>query len=640
MKIKLLNDDTIQKIAAGEVVERPQSIIKELVENSVDARSDEIVVEIKKGGKEFIKVSDNGTGIDKDQIEKAFLRHATSKINSFEDLYKVYTMGFRGEALASIVAVSTLDIYSKTDQDSTGSHLSYDNNKLVSKKNIGMNRGTIIEVKKLFEYLPVRKKFLASDIAEANKITAMMYSFAIANPGISISYFKDDKLIFKTFKDNSLKDNLRILFGNDYANNILEVKSDKTQYKIKGYISNNSFYKGNRSMQYVFVNGRYIEDMELISFVESQYHTIIPNNRFPAFQLFIETDPQNIDINISPNKQKIKFSFADDLYDQLKAVINDTLLEAQRIKELKIEEKEDFKPNFYDLNSDDSYQKILNAYKNFDKEKKDQVIRPSDQLEDDKYDPIDGDDLDISIINLDQDYDFENTKLDDFEAKSLDFLEESEKDFTINEDKKVKSNHSSSLNQNLTFDIQVQYLTSFFNRYMIFKKFSKEDLIIVDQIAAQERIVYDKLKEGLDQKKVPTSQLLSPIIVEFGPKDYEKFTLNKDIFKEFGFDIDDFGQNTIAIRAVPYIGDKPLNKDIFINIFDNMSQRSTQDEYLDIIKKKAIAYSINQSHKISEDYALGLYKDLIKSSNKFATESGKKIMFSLSQKDFERILNK
>lgn len=628
MKINLLNDDTIQKIAAGEVVERPQSIIKELVENSIDADADEIIVEIKKGGKEYIKVSDNGSGIEKDQIELAFKRHATSKISEFEDLYKIYTMGFRGEALASIVAVSSLDIYSKTSADSSGIHLYYDNNKLISKKSIGMNQGTIIEVKNLFRYLPVRKKFLLSDIAEGNKITALMYSFAIANQNKSISYIKDDKLIFKTFKENSLKDNLRILFGNDYADNILEIHSNKGEYKISGYISNNSFYKGNRSMQYIFVNGRYIEDPELINHLETKYNTFIPSGRFPAFQIFIDTNPQNIDINISPNKQKIKFSFADELYEELKNTIYDAIYQSQRVKELKIENKQAFKPNFYDLNAEDSYDKILKAYSNtLQKNNLDTLLPQKDEFSiNESKDELTQDEVNIDIIDLD------DSNLDD-----TDFFMENAKD---NQGDFIIKDEALDDDFNPKFDIEVEYIGSLFNRYMIFKEFSKQDLLIVDYLAARQRILFDELLESINNKSILSTQLLSPILIEFGPKDHEKYNLNKQLFEEFGFEIDEFGEHTIAIRSVPYIGEKPANKDMFLNIFDNLSKTSTRDEYISILKRKALGYAINKKSNLSKDEALQVYKRLVDSSNKFATQSGKKIMFTLSEEEFERILNK
>ena len=624
MKINLLNEDTIQKIAAGEVVERPASIIKELVENSIDAKATEIIVEIKNGGKSFIKVSDDGLGINKDEIEKAFYRHATSKISNFDDLYKIYTMGFRGEALASIVAVSSLNIFSKTEDQEAGIHLFYDNNKLVSRKSIGMNRGTIIEVHNLFEYIPVRKKFLASDQAEANKITSLMYSFAIANEGISITYIRDDRLIFKTNKDNSLLDNLRILFGNDYADNTIEINSESAPYKLSGFISNNNFYKGNRSMQYLFVNGRYVEDSDLLNHIEDQYNNMIPKGRFPAFQMFIETDPKNIDINISPNKQKIKFYFADELYEEVKRTVIDALLEAQKIKSLKVEKKKSTKPNFYDLTGSDAYDRILEAYKEDKPSQSMPIDRASDVIE------VGESSDSLEILDLD-DYDDEAIVIiEDEPLICLDNIFEDTEAY----DNSQENFMSTEEERNLVF------ITSLFNKYLLFKEFSKDDLLIIDYIAANERLIFDDLTKSIEEDDIKISDLLSPIIIELGPKDYEKFEHNRELLETLGFSIDDFGEDTIAVRSVPYIGEEPVSRDIFQNIFDNLSNHATKDEYILAVQKKALGQAIHKHINYNESQALELANRLEKSSNKFSTPNGRKIQFSLSEKEFERILNR
>lgn len=624
LKINLLNEDTIQKIAAGEVVERPASIIKELVENSIDAKATEIIVEIKNGGKTFIKVSDDGLGINKDEIEKAFYRHATSKISNFDDLYKIYTMGFRGEALASIVAVSSLNIFSKTEDQEAGIHLFYDNNKLVSRKSIGMNRGTIIEVHNLFEYIPVRKKFLASDQAEANKITSLMYSFAIANEGISITYIRDDRLIFKTNKDNSLLDNLRILFGNDYADNTIEINSESAPYKLSGFISNNNFYKGNRSMQYLFVNGRYVEDSDLLNHIEDQYNNMIPKGRFPAFQMFIETDPKNVDINISPNKQKIKFYFADELYEEVKRTVIDALLEAQKIKSLKVEEKKSTKPNFYDLTGSDAYDRILEAYK----EDKPSQSMPIDQASDviEVGEPSDS----LEILDLDDYEDEAIVIIEDEPLINLDNIFEDTQAYDDSQENFMTTEEE----RNLVF------ITSLFNKYLLFKEFSKDDLLIIDYIAANERLIFDDLTKSIEEDDIKISDLLSPIIIELGPKDYEKFEHNRELLTSLGFSIDDFGEDTIAVRSVPYIGAEPVSRDIFQNIFDNLSDHATKDEYILAVQKKALGQAIHKDINYNESQALELANRLEKSSNKFSTPNGRKIQFSLSEKEFERILNR
>lgn len=624
LKINLLNEDTIQKIAAGEVVERPASIIKELVENSIDAKATEIIVEIKNGGKTFIKVSDDGLGINKDEIEKAFYRHATSKISNFDDLYKIYTMGFRGEALASIVAVSSLNIFSKTEDQEAGIHLFYDNNKLVSRKSIGMNRGTIIEVHNLFEYIPVRKKFLASDQAEANKITSLMYSFAIANEGISITYIRDDRLIFKTNKDNSLLDNLRILFGNDYADNTIEINSESAPYKLSGFISNNNFYKGNRSMQYLFVNGRYVEDSDLLNHIEDQYNNMIPKGRFPAFQMFIETDPKNVDINISPNKQKIKFYFADELYEEVKRTVIDALLEAQKIKSLKVEEKKSTKPNFYDLTGSDAYDRILEAYK----EDKPSQSMPIDQASDviEVGEPSDS----LEILDLDDYEDEAIVIIEDEPLINLDNIFEDTQAYDDSQENFMTTEEE----RNLVF------ITSLFNKYLLFKEFSKDDLLIIDYIAANERLIFDDLTKSIEEDDIKISDLLSPIIIELGPKDYEKFEHNRELLTSLGFSIDDFGEDTIAVRSVPYIGAEPVSRDIFQNIFDNLSDHATKDEYILAVQKKALGQAIHKDINYNESQALEVANRLEKSSNKFSTPNGRKIQFSLSEKEFGRILNR
>lgn len=638
LTIKLLNDDTIQKIAAGEVVERPSSIIKELVENSIDAGANEISVSINKGGKDFIKVTDNGCGIEKDQAQLAFARHATSKIQDFDDLYKIFSMGFRGEALASIVAVARVNFYSKTQDDASGINLIYDNNKLIEKKSVAMNRGTIIEVTNLFEYIPVRKKFLGSDIAEGNKITAMMYSFAIANTGVSISYTRDDRLIFATNKNNTLLENLRILFGKDYVDNVIHISNDSSLYKISGYISNNMFYKGNRSMQYIFVNGRYIDNSELTSHIESQYHTIIPNGRFPAFQIFIKTDPKNIDINISPNKQKIKFNFADELFENIKTTVLEAIIESQKIKEIILEKKENIKPNFYDL-KDDKYKQVLD---NIKPPKWTKLENKADLFEEDEESfQVFDKDLDTSthfeIIDLDDDKD-EKQNLPNSSYPDEEYIFDDSLSKINNNDNNSEDN--SFINEdNYILGEKYTYLTTIFNKYLLYKNnYENNNLLIINQRAAKDRLIYDRLSNSINEKKLVTTDLLVPIIIELSPRDYTKYIDNIQVFKNLGYEIDDFGANTIAIRSLPYIIDTPTNKAFFMDILDEIEKNISVEKILEIFKKRALVLSSNKAKFYTETEAMLLLDELENSSNKFSTAHGSKIQYNLSLEEFERIL--
>lgn len=285
--IKILSKDTIQKIAAGEVIERPFSVVKELVENSIDAKATEIKVEISEGGLNYIKVTDNGCGISKSEVEVAVKRHATSKLDNFNDLYNISSLGFRGEALASITSISKTTIETKTKDDNIGSSFKFESSQLVSRSDIAKNNGTSIIVEDLFYNIPVRKRFLNSTISEANAITSIMYRLAIGNNNIGFTYVKDDKEVFRTIKGQGLKSNLSELFGFEFTKELLEIDIDKKDFSIKGYISNNRYYRSNRSMEYIYINGRYVKNSDISNAIEKAYGSLIPNGRFPAFQLFL-----------------------------------------------------------------------------------------------------------------------------------------------------------------------------------------------------------------------------------------------------------------------------------------------------------------------------------------------------------------
>lgn len=262
MTIIKLDDKTIEKIAAGEVIEAPISIVKELVENSIDSGADNITVEIKNGGKTYIRVTDNGCGINNDEIELAFSKHATSKIKDFNDLYHIYSLGFRGEALSSIVTVSKVTAISKTKDAEIGVKIIFDNGK-ISKSSIATNTGTSIIVEDLFRDIPVRRKFLKSDIIEANHITKLMYAFAVSYNNISFKYIKNENVEFHTRRFEESKEKISKLFDMSLGENLIDIEASNDIYKIHGCVSNTNYYRGNRSLEYIFINNRFV-DSELI----------------------------------------------------------------------------------------------------------------------------------------------------------------------------------------------------------------------------------------------------------------------------------------------------------------------------------------------------------------------------------------
>lgn len=601
--IKILSDDTIQKIAAGEVIESPSSIIKELVENSIDAKANEIFVEIKNGGKSYIKVSDNGTGIEKDQVELAFVRHATSKIDDFMDLYKIFSMGFRGEALASIIAVSKVSISTKTENSSIGINIIYENNKKISSKNIGMNRGTIIEVMDLFENIPVRKKFLNSEMSEGNKITSLMYNFAVGNPNISFTYIRDNREIFKTNKKNQYIENLSNILSKDFTKNIIKFEEKSHNYSIKGYISNTNFYKGNRNMQYIYVNHRYIKNEKLRDEIEKIYTFQIPKGRFPAFIIFIDTKPKNIDINISPNKQKIKFEFEEELINLLKISVEDSINEFKSPKNIEIREYENEIVNFANLNQLQSLKRVIDAY-----HKPVEISLYDEKIKDDK--------MDIEYI-YEEDED----------------LVYDEQQIILSDEKEDKESVNFELQKQDSFiiDLELNFNSVIFKRFLLFENDDK--LTIIDKNRAYERIYYDRFKN----KNIQSQDLIYPIIVNLNNSEIQNFKNNKEVLSNLGFEIDYFGETTIALRSVPYIENMSFNESDFRSIIDNLNSNEINKNINEIIKKISIASAKNFKIK-NEEQAIQLYKDLLNCNDSTKSPSGLPIIYYLTIEEFLKVL--
>src|SRR6056297_300016 len=321
--INKLDSLTVDKIAAGEVVERPLSVVKELIENSIDANADEIIVEIRNGGKSYIRVTDNGNGINKNEVSKALKRHYTSKLNKIDDLDYLKSLGFRGEALASISSISKVEITTKEAENETGINIIYKNNQILSQKEVGCITGTTIIVRDLFFNLPVRKKFLGSDISEGNKITNLITKMALLNKDITFKFIRDRKIIFNTPKNTSLINKITTLYGEDFSKSLIRIESDEdNKYEVAGYTTDLNYFRGNRSHQMVFVNDRYVKSPKIAEIVEENYNTVIPSNKFPGFILYIYTDPKNIDVNIHPQKYEIKFKDFDNLKKSLNKVLS------------------------------------------------------------------------------------------------------------------------------------------------------------------------------------------------------------------------------------------------------------------------------------------------------------------------------
>lgn len=645
MAIKLLDEDTIQKIAAGEVIESPVSIVKELVENSIDANAKNIYVEIEAGGKDLIFIKDDGDGIEEDDIELAFKRHSTSKIKSFEDLYSIHSLGFRGEALASIVAVSKLTCSSKVHGEKSGIKVRYENSKLVEKTRIGMNRGTNFEIRDLFYNIPVRRNFLKSDSSEANKISQLMYSLAIGNSDISFSYVKDKRMVFKTNGDG-LENTLYNLYGSDYVEKLHSIDLDDGNYKIHGVICDNRFYRGNRSMQYIYVNNRYVEAMEITNTIERAYQDMLPTSRYPAFQLFIETDPSNIDINIHPNKQKIAFFNIESFLILLESEVVKTLIGGQDSFKIS-EEKESGK---IDLDDFDAYERILACYN--DSTENPDLIKEVDKTNKTTIDL----DLGSRVLTSegDSEKDYERDDLPDFpkdkksEKYSDDFLSFSYEDDYLEEVDGGKKAYLDSLNEetniientSMVDEDKADPLNNFsyvgvFSSYILFENILNNSLIFLDYQAANERILYDKYLDQFEKKEILSQRLIDPIILKLNVLEMDNFKKKIEIFEDLFFEIDLIDEDSIAVRSVPSEFIDYVNEQTIRNLID-ISNLSDRDEYirkiLTISNRRAYTYKI----KNDKNYNMIFIETLFKSKKPYISPLGRPIIFEVAKEDIDR----
>ena len=601
MKIIELDDKTIEQIAAGEVIESPVSIIKELVENSIDAKAKNIIVEIKNGGKSYIRVTDDGIGIDEDDFERAFKRHATSKIKDFSDLYRIFSLGFRGEALSSIISCADVKAVSKTKNQDIGKKLEFKNGKLESINSIATNNGTSIEVFNLFSNLPVRRKFLGSDINESNKISKIIQALALGYDNISFKFIKDNRLVFQTLESDSLKDRIFKLIDDNLKDNLIKIRSKNSLYDISGYISSTNYYRGNRSFQYIFVNNRLIENINITKTVENNYKSLIPNQRFPVFFLFIATNTSNIDVNIHPNKKEIKFTYEDSLLELLDDDISKFLYDNSDFKKVKAPEEDKEELNFYD-----DYTEFLNLYNKVNEEK--------NSYEQEFHD-------DRSYNNVDDNF---------FEVEELNFIEE--KDDEKLEYKNIEKNKKKQL-----INIKnLLYKTSIFNRYSLF--INSDKIILLDHRRADQRIKFDEFIENFNKDKINSQQLLEAKIIKVSLEEYNKYLEKKEIFKKLGFEIDTFSFDKLIIRSVPIVFDNPENLEFFYNLLDidDSNESLFKEKISSLINKN----TFRKGDKIDESEALATLNKLNKSENPYKTYDGKSTIITIEENELEKYFDR
>lgn len=608
-RINILDEVTINQLQAGEVVERPSSVVKELVENSIDAQSSKIIVEIEDGGKKLIRITDNGNGIESSEVEKSFLRHATSKIKQIDDLYDLYSLGFRGEALASIASVAKIEMITKHKDEPVGTKITVEGGKIISKEPIGTNNGTTIIARDLFFNTPVRQKFLKSTHAETINISDLINKLVIGNPNVSIKYINNKKTMLNSPGDGKLINTIRSIYGKDITENLIELNHESQFFKVSGYIGNNNVYRANKNLQHIYINKRYVKSKIILDAISEGYKSLIPINKHAVCFLNIEINPSKIDVNIHPTKLELKFENEQQIYVELKEYIRKSLIRSNLIGKYETYdnvEKRDLKKvnnldnslthNKNQISSENINQGILN---NLEKEYKSQTytfeeLDERKELEkkintkdlNNKINKIDKDEIVLidETIDLNKVYSFndlvelekkeENKSLKSNEDDTLNnkpiisesLIKESESVYTEkNEQVEFNNNDKNKFSLN-----EYIVIGTIFKTYIILQKGSH--MYLLDQHAAHERVLFEKYMDKFYNMDINMQMLLDPIVLELATTDMLQVENNIDLFMKFGFEIEIFGKNHIMIRCVPTIFGTPESEKFVLDIIDNIDE--------------------------------------------------------------------
>lgn len=618
--IKLLDEQTISKIAAGEIIENSASIVKELVENSIDAGADDILIELRGESTNYIKVSDNGSGFSEDDLELAFLRHSTSKLQVIEDLEKIRTLGFRGEALASISNISKIKLMTKREEDLAGNSLIIENGKIIKKNKVGMPKGTTFIINDVFYNTPVRKKFLRKDSTEISNIIDIVQKIALSNNNIKFTLIRDGKTILNTGSDKDPINRIFSILGSEIASSLNEGKFESENYKIRGFFSNNKLFRSNRDSQYIFVNGRFIRDINISRAIEKNYNSLIPLNRYPVFVLYIDIDPKLIDVNIHPKKNEIKISNENILTALLSEVVEEVIYPNRSIREIELEDKKE-NVNVFDIFDDEE-----------DTEETSDLIEKEDSRNNNLK----------SLWEIEKDEDVKSQDNNSFNEEALLYREDVTKDNAS--DSKIKGEEKNFLFDDGASRIDEDLLNTrisgvLFKTYILLENQRDGKVFVVDQHAAHERVNYEKFLKMYLNSEISSQILIKPEIIELNQIEYDKILTYFDLFNELGFKIEDFGDMSIVLREVPMIFGLPTYVDFIRDIIDSLDKDISSNYEADMYKimRKACKASVKAGDDLSDIEIEALIRDLKNCENPYTCPHGRPTIVEVSKHTISKL---
>lgn len=605
-EIALLNQETIDKIAAGEVIERPSSVVKELVENSIDAKASAITVEIKDGGSSLIRITDNGCGIEQSQVPMAFLRHSTSKIRSVEDLLCVSSLGFRGEALSSIAAVSQVELITKTPPDLFGARYVIEGSKEKSFEEIGAPDGTTFLVRNLFYNTPARRKFLKTAQTEAGYVHALIERLALSRPDISFKFISNDQIKLQTSGNSSVKDVIYQVYGRDVAASLMELQEENGLFEVSGFLGTPAVSRGNRNFENYFINRRYIKSMLIAKSLEDAYKNFLMQHQYPFCVLYFSLDSKFLDVNVHPAKMELRFHQSGEIYQKLFACIRERLMQKEHIpsvafgKDVRKKEKE--KAVFV-------REKLPEPFEKKRLEKAASFVR-----KDSPYEPKYPERKPLEPIVQAKERQ---------EKKQPDYIQEE-----LSYEGKFLSKQARK---------QHKIIGQAFGTYWLVEY--EEKLFMIDQHAAHEKVLYEKNLSAFKRKDF-TAQLLSPpMILTLDPQREQAFIALKEQLFRIGFEIEPFGGKEYAVCGVPGNLFQLNVRQILLEIldsFDEIKKAETPDLVLEKIASMSCKAAVKGSHTLRRQEAETLISELLELDNPYFCPHGRPTMISMEKQELEK----
>lgn len=638
-KINRLPRDVYDKIAAGEVVERPASVIKELVENSIDAGADKITIEIQNGGAVYMRVADNGSGMSREDAELSFIRHATSKISTAEDLEAINTMGFRGEALASISAVAQVDLFTRQKDSETGTHVVCVGGEIRNVEEAGVPEGTTFIVKNLFYNVPARMKFLKKDATEAAHIANIIIRFILAHPEISFKFINNGKEQLFSAGDNMLVNSIYSVYGKNYAKAAIEFDETYENIRVFGVAGKGETSRPNRDYQSCFINKRYVKSSLVFGAIEKAYKNQVMVGKFPMAVINIEINPAEIDINIHPTKLDVKFSDEQTVYRAIYRSIQNALYRELNIPKIEHDEpeKKEELPRFSEKPSYSYFEERKPAAATGLNEKSVSLVKPQKREQTENYN------TDASpeyFIKRQAEIIQKNEKF-----KTPDILHDYTRGQNGEKQERIEfAPPEQTVQEKIIVEKEpknIKVVGQIFSTYIIAE--ADDEMLIIDQHAAHERLMYEKLKSDIAENKVVSQTMLVPVVVNLNPVEYDAYKEFTPEIDKMGFETEDFGNNAILIRSTPYDMDSGDLESLIIEIITSFYEKKSgvmsekRDRLLYTIACKA---AVKANHNLQPREQADLVRRVLDFNNINTCPHGRPITISMTKKELEKLFKR